>query len=270
MLDKSHDDANSCRMRWHETAAWPDIMNGINYFLFFAVAIEILWIVTSAMRKKEEEADQQQRRPRPDAFERPRPRTVPTNVDRFLEEINRRRQEAAQRQGMTLQERIDDAVTRRRQETGASFPAPQQKPRPLSPLPEVPTRRVQAPSPPSLVVNKPPPVVPVVRDMRRISEPVLVVEPVEMAPAKPAAAAAAKASASAQDAMFATPEIRRAVSPLRDKLIPLLRSRQALPLAVVLNEVFGQPVSQRPRRSYRNAARGQEHPPANSSPPAKV
>src|SRR5262245_9208272 len=122
-------------------------MNGINYVLFFAVAIEILWIVTSAMRKKEEEMEQQ-RRPRPDPFDRPRQRTMPTNVDKFLEEINRRRQEAAHRQGTTLQGRIDEAVTRRRQETGSPFPAPGPKPGLLSPLPEPPKRQISSVPPP--------------------------------------------------------------------------------------------------------------------------
>jgi hypothetical protein len=239
-------------------------MNGVNYVLFFAVAIEILWIITSAMRKKEEEAEQQ-RRPRPDPFDRPRQRTMPTNVDRFLEEINRRRQEAAQRQGATLQERIDDAATRRRQETGTPFPTPQPKPRPVSPVDEAPRRRVQSPSPPPLVVNKPP-VAPAVRHVRRISEPVLVVEPVEIPPSAkpvPIVTAAAVKTISLDD-VFVPSEIRRAASPLRDKLIPLLRSRQAVPLAVLLNEVFGQPVSKRPRRHYRTAASGRTSQPGNS------
>jgi hypothetical protein len=243
-------------------------MNGINYVLFFAVAIEILWIVTSAMRKKEEEQEQQ-RRPRPDPFDRPRQRTMPTNVDRFLEEINRRRQEAAQRQGATLQDRIDDAVTRRRQETGSSFPAAQPKPRPLSPLPELPTRRVQVPSVPPPVVRNPP-VVPVIRDVRRISEPVLVVEAVDTPQsAKPASGVtspAAKATPQAQEDIFAIPQIRRAASPLRDKLIPLVRSRQAAPLAILLNEVFGQPLCKRPRRTYRTAAFQHAPAPDHSDP----
>jgi hypothetical protein len=244
-------------------------MNGINYVLFFAVAIEILWIITSAMRKKEEENEQQRRLPRPDAFDRPRQRTMPTNVDRFLEEINRRRQEAAQRQAGTLQERIDDAVQRRRQETGTPFPAPQQKPRPLPPAAEPPIRRAQIPSSP-VVVSKPP-VAPVIRDVRRISEPMLVVEAVEVSPAKPAsvvAAAPRQATVPASETGFAIPEIRRASSRLREKLIPLLRSRQALPLAVLLNEVFGQPVCRRPGRRYGTAPSQHASPPANSSPEA--
>jgi hypothetical protein len=241
-------------------------MNGSFYVLFFAVAIEIIWIITSAMRKKEEEVEQQRRLPRPDPFDRPRQRPMPTNVDRFLEEINRRRQEAAQRQGTTLQDRIDDAVQRRRQETGIPFPPPQQKPRPLAPVAEPPIRRVQVPSP---VVGRPP-VAPVIRDVRRISEPVLVVEAVEAAPtAKPARVTATSSvrRGLAQDDTFTPTEIRRAASPLRDKLIPLLRSRQALPLAVLLNEVFGQPVSKRPRRHYRSSASGHASPPGNSSSP---
>jgi len=242
-------------------------MNNINYVILFAVAIEILWIITSAMRKKEEETEQQRRPPRPDPFDRPRQRAMPTNVDRFLEEINRRRQEAAQRQGMTLQDRVDDAVTRRRQETGSPFPAPELKPRPLSPVAEAPTRRVQ-------ISSDRPPVAPVIRDVRRISEPVLVVEAVEVPlAAKPGALAAAgpvQATSPAPESIFAIPEIRRATSPLRDKLIPLLRSRQALPLAVLLNEVFGQPVSKRPRRSYRTAASGHAPPPGHTdSAPAR-
>jgi hypothetical protein len=245
-------------------------MNGSFYVLFFAVAIEIIWIVTSAMRKKkEEEIEEQRRLPRPDPLDRPRQRAMPTNVDRFLEEINRRRQEAAQRQGATLQERIDDAVQRRRQETGTPFPAPQ-KPRPLPPVVDPPIRRVQVPSPPPLVVNKPP-VAPVIRDVRRISEPVLVVEAVEAAPTTKPARVTATSSvqlAAARDDIFTPTEIRRAVSPLRDKLIPLLRSRQAVPLAVLLNEVFGQPVSKRPRRHYRTGASVRVSSPGNSSSPA--
>jgi hypothetical protein len=237
-------------------------MNGISYVLFFFVAIEILWIVTSAMRKKDEEIEQQ-RRPRPDPFDRPRQRTMPTNVDRFLEEINRRRQEAAQRQGATLQERIDEAVQRRRLETGTPFPAPQM-PRPVTPMAEPSGRRVQVPSPPPVVITKPP-VAPVIRDARRISEPMLVVEAVETRP--PAKSAVVTAAAVAQEAIFATPEIRRAASPFRDKLIPLLRSRQALPLAVLLNEVFGQPVCKRPGRYYGTIASQHASPPGNPSPP---
>jgi hypothetical protein len=232
-------------------------MNGFNYILFFIVAIEVLWIITNAMRKKDEEVEQQRRVPRPDAFDRPRQRSMPTQVDRFLEEINRRRQEAAQRQGATLQERIDEAVQRRRQEAGIPFPPPQQKPRPLSPVAEPPSRRVQVPSLPPSVIGKPP-VAPVIRDVRRISEPVLVVEAVETSPianqAPNIAGTAVQAAARGAEALFAVPEIRRAASPLRDKLIPLLRSRQALPLAVLLNEVFGQPVCKRPRRHYHTVA----------------
>jgi hypothetical protein len=241
-------------------------MNGINWVLFFFVAIEIVWIVTSALRKKEEDIEQQKRLPRPDPFDRPRQRAMPTNVDKFLEEINRRRQEAAQRQGGTLQERIDEAVTRRRQETGTPFPAPQQKPRPLAPETEAPIRRVQIPSPPPVVVSRPP-IAPVIRDVRRIAEPVLVVEAVEAsAAAKPVSATSRRHTT--QETVFATPEIRRAASPLRDKLIPLLRSRQAVPLAVLLNEVFGQPVCKRPGRHYRPIASQHASPPGNSSPEA--
>src|SRR5437879_3758201 len=97
-------------------------MNGINYFLLIAVAMEVLWILSSAMRKKDEDAERQ----RPERPERPRQRTLPTNVDRFLEEINRRRQEVQSRPTVLAPPR----------------------PRPVSPVDEVPRRRVDAGSPP--------------------------------------------------------------------------------------------------------------------------
>jgi hypothetical protein len=227
---------------------------GLESLLLIVVVVEAVWILSSLFRGSDEDRKALQRRPLAREGEPPNPRQRPpmTNVDRFLEEVNRRRREAAERQaGMT---RSESTV--------------QTRPRPSSPRPELPGQRRpgSAPvavtaTPVSALVVARQPKAEVARDKRRSATEPLEVEldtPGSPGPkAAPVAAAPAgvlSATTKQQPAEHATSStltLARRASPTADQLLSLLRERRNLPAALALKEILGPPLSRRPPRSRR-------------------
>jgi hypothetical protein len=210
-------------------------MNNWNFVLILAVLIELLWILSNVFRSKEEEREKEQSPRRSDRIERPRQRTPSTNVDRFLEEINRRRREAAERQarGPTVSPPRTEPVSptdvppRRRVLEAAQ--APRQAPTRLRPRPQT--------------------------DLRRIPQVEAVVETAEPVPMAQVDTVAPGALAQAAAAFLATSVPVRPRSRMLTEVLPLIQSKRALPLAIVLNEIFGPPLCRRGRRHIRPQGR---------------
>jgi hypothetical protein len=152
---------------------------------------------------------------------RPARRSV-SDIDQFLEEINRRRREAAERRKAT------DPL---------AVPAP---PPPVArPAPPVP--RSKPPRRPDRDVKPP-------RQRPRISEP----EPV-VAEAVPVYEPAPPLSVPQEPAAIpAAPSTTRprVLSPAVAQALPLLRSNQGLRTAIVLQEIFGKPLARRSRSGF--------------------
>lgn len=190
-------------------------------------------ILSSIFRNKaEEERPGLPRRP-PQGSGRSRPSME--NVDRFLEEIERRRREAAQHS-----------------RTPAS--APPVRTRTAPQRTEPPRRPVAAPAPvkparpsrlPSARPSSPPVEVVVVEETGRVEKITSSVPPAdgrtpEARPVVPGIEALSSVSSPAKIA-------EQAASPVLASLLPLLRSPRTLATAVVLQEIVGKPRCQRPR-----------------------
>jgi hypothetical protein len=207
---------------------------GFESLLLIVVVVEAVWILSSLFRGSEEE-----RRP-PAGRPAQRPGTTPnrtrppaTNVDRFLEEINRRRREAAERQS-------------------AQRPAPPPPARTPSRQGPPPTR----PSPPP--AQRFPPVEVVARPQPRVVEAVAVVEERKAPAAQPLPSRAPATSGTETFVPSTVTDVRMAVavtspapvgratvSPVLAELLPLLRGRKSLRSAFLLKEIFGRPLCQR-------------------------
>jgi hypothetical protein len=227
---------------------------GFESLLIIVVVVEAVWIISSLFRGSDDDRKALQRRPVVREGESPNPRERPpmTNVDRFLEEINRRRREAAERQAGTGQ---------------TAAPA-QNRSRAASPRPERPPQRRPG-SAPVIVATPPVPAAVVARqsnpevgrDKRRSRAEPLEVELDMPASALPPGAAVAAAHSvvpatpsKPQPAQLATPATltqTRRPSLIMDQLLPLLRNRRNLPAALALNEILGPPLSRRSPRSRR-------------------
>jgi hypothetical protein len=101
----------------------------IESLLLIVVVVEAVWILSSLFRNKEEEKARQQGRmpPRVQTVGENRPRSTPTNVDRFLEDMNRRRRESLER----------ESTEARRLTPRRDVPRPAPRPRPTQPAVEV-------------------------------------------------------------------------------------------------------------------------------------
>src|SRR5262249_14571226 len=103
----------------------PECLMGFESLLLIVVVVEAVWILSSLFRGHEDERKGQRGRPAPRGPATPpqaaRPRPAPTNVDRFLEEINRRRREAAERQSVEPS-RPETAAPSERARTPSSRP----------------------------------------------------------------------------------------------------------------------------------------------------
>jgi hypothetical protein len=223
---------------------------GFESLLLIVVVVEAVWILSSLFRGSDDDRKGVQRRPLARDGESPNPRQRPpvTNVDRFLEEINRRRREAAERQA------------------GTARPESPPRPRPSPSRQEEPPRRRPG-SAPVVVAAQPVPAAVVVgqpqletaREKRRSQAEPLEVELDKPAPAQAAPVAAAQSFTPtapttlppAKRLTSSTQTQTRRASPLLDQLLPLLRDRKSLPVALVLHEIFGQPLSRRSPRSRR-------------------
>ncbi len=199
----------------------------IESLLLLIVVVEAVWIISSVFRGKEEEKKRPPGRPMPQR-QGPvgnRGRTEPTTVDQFLNEVNRRRQETADREEYSMQ------------------PEPTRTERPTELR-----RRRSAPTDSAVVVL---PVLPA-KETRRIG-PVSVTIPavaVEVAPSsklpefKPS-----RVVTNLRERIGAEPSTSAPapVSALHDEIVAHLRNRQSLQSAILLQEVLGPPLSMRSR-----------------------
>jgi hypothetical protein len=185
----------------------------------------VLWILSSVIRTPEEAPRDLRKRRMPGGPQRPpapQPGKPPTEVDRFLEEINNLRRRAAaeeQRPGEAPQRPLRPAEERR--------PVAKRPPRPRPTAP--PPGRPVVMMPPSSVVPPPPPAGATVA---------LAVEVLDVLPAAPASAPPIPIVAGiAKD------------SPAVTQLLSLLRTPATLQTAVLLQEVLGKPRCHRSRRT---------------------
>lgn len=189
----------------------------MHWELLFPVIIVLIWIVNSFLRGNEEEKPGPRRRPLPGNEARPGqvPRRPVSDIDRFLEEINRRRRESierrpspAPRETVVLAEPIAPPPARSRPPSRPSVPRPAAKP---------------APKRPSLRMTE--------------REPVVEVLPIEEpAPAPPPSA-------------YTFPVTGPSTEPAagQKSLQDLLRSREGLAAAFLLQEILGPPLCKRHR-----------------------
>jgi hypothetical protein len=200
--------------------------------LLIPVAVSILSLLFRPPKEEPRRGGRLRPNP-PDGANPPRPaRRSVSDIDQFLEEINRRRREAAERRRAPEPPPLVPPREER--------PAPALPPRPRpAPPPERPARRPERETP--LV---PPRVRERVPEPRRMVIAEAVVAPVEAPPAPRIEVVEAAAVIVAQ-----VQRPRRAVSPALAQLLPLLSRPQGLRNAVLLREIFEGPVSRRPHRS---------------------
>ena len=201
--------------------------------ILIPVAVSILSLLFRSSKDEPRRND----RPRPNPQDGPGPGRPPrrsvSDIDQFLEEINRRRREAAERQS-------------------AQRPAPAPPARTPSRQGPPPTR----PSPPP--AQRFPPVEVVARPQPRVVEAVAVVEERKAPGAQPLPSRAPATSGTETFVPSAVTEVRMAVaitspapvgrtkvSPVLAELLPLLRDRKSLRSAFLLKEIFGRPLCQR-------------------------
>jgi hypothetical protein len=184
----------------------------------------VLWILSSVIRAPEEPPRNLPRRRLPDGRPAGEPARPSSEVERFLEEINRLRKRASEEQ----------KTAEAREEEPRAEPPPRPRPEPpptprriprRPPTVVAPPRRVVVETPPTPVAPPPSVALPVVEGLEIIG----VASP--LSAAKPAQ-------------RLAAPAVAPAVAQLR----ALLTSPQNLQTAVLLQEVLGQP---RCRRRHR-------------------
>ena len=219
------------------------------WLLGIMVLAEMVWILSSLFRGTEEERKGPGQRAGVRRGDSPanRPRPTASNVDQFLEEINRRRREAAERQGTELSPGKTAA-----RKTIPRPDNPERRSVPLTqPLPSAAARprfaNVAAPPLPSAairakaesIVVRPDTPAPQPDSSRfeppAVGEVILVSRPVQVSPV----AAAAETRPSAPSTMIS-------------QLVPLLRTNRSLQAAVMLHEILGPP---RCRRFARTQSR---------------
>jgi hypothetical protein len=198
-------------------------------FLVIIVVVEAVWILSSIFRGAEEErkGPRPQQNPRVQNQPPVRQRSTPTTVDRFLEEINRRRREAAERQAAVSPQPVP-AIERPR-------PAPRPETR----------RRVPR------LVRLVPGSQPVVEAILESSRPARAEEsnPISMSLAAPAVPSEALTPAgSAVNVTMLGPRAPVPRTSLNSAiLVPMLRDPQSLRTAFVLQEILAPPLARRKR-----------------------
>ncbi len=210
--------------------------------LLIVVVVELVWILSSIFRGTEDERKGQQRpplTPRTPGAGPSRQRPPATTVDRFLEEINRRRREAAERQTASTPARPSvPAPGKPRSEPPRRQPRPTptvlspQPTRPAAPrrgtpaevvvaeiqYPQVEAIDVRRPKPATRPATTPPP------------EKVVVAEVIEVTPAPGPTLSTRRGH----------PASARAT-----QLIAMLHNHQTLGNALVLHEILGPPLCER-------------------------
>jgi hypothetical protein len=203
-----------------------------------------VWILGTLFRNEEDERARQRRRGSLEGGGvRVPPRRPVTDLDRFLEEARRRR-EAAERGRSSSPAAATEAPPPRpmRPPLQQDRPAREAPRRPRSSSPAGPPRRPAAEVPVARAVpSSPPPAeADVVRVVRAESVPVPVA-PIPVAePVPPARALPAPA--------MPQPGRGQVRNPILTQVVALLRSPQAAGTALVLREIFDQPLCRRPRR----------------------
>ncbi|MBM4068698.1 MAG: hypothetical protein FJ271_07105 [Planctomycetes bacterium] len=197
-----------------------------------------VWIISQLAKNKEQAAGRAKPPPLPlDDEEAPRARRSASEVDRFLEEVRRRR---ARAEGRTDSPAVAD---RPRSKPIAQRPPPRPAPEPARSLP--PLAQVPPPLPipslatPTLPLPAPPPLpaprkaTPVTSSSRLPQAEIAIAEVV---------------SADRLAPLVAGTVARPARSPAVMQALNLLGSRQSLVAAIVLREILGPPVSKRKGR----------------------
>jgi hypothetical protein len=215
---------------------------GLESLLLIVVVVEAVWILSGLFRGAE---DDRQRRPmgRAPGQAPPRQRQAPSNVDRFLEEVNRRRQAAQRQAGAARVEKAPIASMPARTEqplpsTGAvlAVPVSDRDQGRYRRIRAEPIAKVEQPIEAVVVVDESSP-----RSGQRVSGPL---------PGAPGSTGnvAVPAAAGVSVSAVASAGKARPVSPFLAQLLPMVQSRQALRNAILLQEIFGQPLSRRKRR----------------------
>jgi hypothetical protein len=207
----------------------------IEALLLIIVIVEFVWIISSVFRSKEEERKRPGQRtvplaPAPSSASA-RPRPAPSNVDRFLEEIDRRRREAATRPPVT---------------PPRPLPAPPEKPKVAVPgggeIVIVPPVALAERAPAAAVVvppvMRPAPVVTEAAGAERSARPVR--------PAMPATAFVPSTVTSASRSIVGASDAAPAATE-RDRLMSFLQDRDSLRAAIYLQEILGPPLCRRGR-----------------------
>jgi len=202
--------------------------------VFIALFVVLVFFLRNLAQNKEEERRTNRPRPPVDRDKPPgnRPGSKSSNeIDRFLEEVNRRRRQAAENRGTTPPAPIPAAIP-----TAAATPprprpaaAPQpsvKRPAPAAqPVRAAPERAVRPVKPSEKAV-----VVQVIQEMGQPQPAPMEVKPAQVAPASPVA--------TRPSARPRTPELAQ--------LAALLQSPQSLRTAMLLKVIFDPPVSRKP------------------------
>jgi len=177
-----------------------------------AVAVAI-WAIRTAMEKGAEPNRNLPPQGRPAG----RPRSASAEIDRFLEEVNRRRQEQQRQARRPVEPPPARPVTVEIEPTPPSRARPVYRPRPAVPPP------VRRPIPEPVVLAVAEPVIPEViaaPTVANFTSPTMAPQP---------------------------PRVSRPVPPYMQELSAMLRSPKSVRTAFVLTEVFGKPLSRRRR-----------------------
>ncbi len=199
-----------------------------------------VWILGTLFRTEEDERAKQRRRGTFEGGARVPPRRPVTDLDRFLEEARRRRETAEKGLGSS------PPIIERPPRVGRPLLPQERPPR------EVPRRPRPAPSgPPRQPVVEIPVTVPVARPVlsppsEAVPPPAVVVATAVRVEAIPAPVAAVAAP---EEPSQVTPSPARgpAMSPILTQVAALLRSPQTAGAALVLREIFDQPLCRRHR-----------------------
>jgi hypothetical protein len=189
------------------------------------VIIFLVYVINSFLRN--EEKDNNRRRPtaRPKLAGEDRPRRSSSDIDRFLDEVNRRRRQGVERRPATT-ERLATPL----RVPPAPRPRPAARPGRERPVAQQPSVRPA----PGRTVNLPRP-------------PVEAAPVIEVIPAEIADVALARTLKAQEVSPALPPEAasRTASSPLLEQLTSLLSTPKGLQAGIVLNEVLGPPLSRR-------------------------
>ncbi|MBY0525249.1 MAG: hypothetical protein K2R98_17715 [Gemmataceae bacterium] len=196
----------------------------------------VLWIISSVIRAPEEPPRDVRRRRLPMGEQPAEPAKPPSEVDRFLEEINKLRQRAAEEPKTVIP--ANPEPPKRPRPPDAPRPIPR-RPRPIDPPP--PRRPMVETLPPKVVVERPVGTLAPAVPLPPPPVPVVVAPVIEVVAAVPASARSGQRSPPA-----GAPSIGASV-PIT-QLLALLHSPKAAQAAILLNEVLGPPRSRRHRK----------------------